>query len=378
MTPIPFNKPYITGDELKFIEKAMSGRKFSGDGPHTQLCQDFFEKNYSFTKAFLTTSCTDALELAAIAADIQPGDEVIVPSYTFVSTANAFVLRGAKIVFADSNPLNPNIDVSLIESLITSKTKALVPVHYAGVACNMDKIMELAENNNLIVIEDAAQGIHAFFKEKALGGIGHYGAVSFHETKNVMAGEGGMILVNDPKDVNRTEVIREKGTNRASFIRGEVDEYKWVDKGSSFLPSDLIAAFLYGQLIHLDTIQSRRIELWKHYYLELKLPELERYFRVPVIDDFSSNNGHIFYIVCNSRQERAGLIAHLKKMGILASFHYQALHQSPFFRKQHDGRVLPFADKYSDCLLRLPLFFELEKPQISFISQCIREYYQST
>jgi dTDP-4-amino-4,6-dideoxygalactose transaminase len=376
MYTIPFNKPYVTGDELRFIEESIKNKKFSGDGPFTKKCEELIEMKYGFRKTFLTTSCTDALELASIASEIQPGDEVIMPSYTFVSTANPFVLRGAKIIFADSLSANPNLNVDLIEALITPKTKAIVPVHYGGVACDMDGILDIANRHNLIVIEDAAQGIDAYYKGRALGSIGHFGAISFHETKNIIAGEGGLIVVNNKADILKTEVAREKGTNRSSFFRGEVDKYNWVGMGSSFLPSDLIAAFLLGQLFHIAAIQSKRIALWKQYQAELKMLEEGGQLALPVIPDFASNNGHIFYIICKDLKERDKLTLHLKLNGIQASFHYQALHDSPFYKNQHDGRRLPNADRFSDCLLRLPLFFDLEPAQVSFISEKIREFYQ--
>ena len=280
-TPIPFNKPYLTGKEAHYLYQAVLSGKISGDGIYTKKCHQFFEERFGFGKALLTTSCTDALEMAALLTNIQPGDEVIAPAYTFVSTVNAFVLRGAKIVFADSEPDNPNLDVSTLAALITPRTKAIVPVHYAGVACDMDPILELAHQHNLFVIEDAAQAIDSYYKGRPLGSLGHLAAFSFHETKNVIAGEGGMLAITDPQFKDRAEVIREKGTNRSAFFRGEIDKYGWVDVGSSFLPSDIIAAFLYAQLENLDAIQTRRRHIWDRYDAGLRPLEASGFFSCP-------------------------------------------------------------------------------------------------
>lgn len=357
---IPFNKPFLTGKETSYIEEAVKSGKISGNGIFTQKCQAYFEKEYGFQKALLTTSCTDALEMCAILADIKPGDEVIIPSYTFVSTAIAFVRQGATIVFADSSPDNPNIDVSKIESLITSKTKAIVPVHYAGVACDMDAIMYLADKYNLVVIEDAAQAIDSFYKGKALGSIGHMAAFSFHETKNIIAGEGGMLTINDPKYVHRAEIIWEKGTNRAEFFRGEVNKYGWVDIGSSFLPSEVIAAFLWAQIENLKAIQNKRLELWNYYYSQLQ--EWANNHNIQLIShpEYATNNAHMFYLVCNSLEQRTQLIDFLKAEGIQAVFHYISLHSSPFYQDKHDSRILEESDRFTNCLLRLPMYYELD------------------
>ncbi|MEW5676543.1 dTDP-4-amino-4,6-dideoxygalactose transaminase [Flavobacterium enshiense] len=361
---IPFNKPYLTGKETVYIHDAVQTGKISGNGKYTQMCQQFFEEKYHFKKCLLTTSCTDALEMAAILLDIKEGDEVIMPSYTFVSTANAFVLRGAKIVFADSRKDHPGMDEASLESLITSKTKAIVPVHYAGVACDMDKIMELAEKYNLFVVEDAAQAIESYFiskdgTRKALGSIGHMAAFSFHETKNIISGEGGMLVVNDERFIQRAEIIWEKGTNRSAFFRGEVDKYGWVDVGSSFLPSEVIAAFLWAQLENLNDIQAKRIQLWNTYCNQLKDWALINGIQMPFIPDFSTNNGHMFYLVCKDLEQRTKFINKLKEQGILSVFHYISLHESPFYNDKHDGRILRETDRFSDCLVRLPLFYEL-------------------
>ena len=377
---IPFNKPYLTGKETQYIEDAVRSGKISGNGMFTKKCQLFFEQKYSFKKCLLTTSCTDALEMAAILADIQPGDEVIVPSYTFVSTALAFVRQGAKIVFADSEKTNPNMDADKLEELITPNTRAIVPVHYAGIACDMDKIMALADKYNLLVIEDAAQAIDSFYVVEtrhatslrtALGSIGHLAAFSFHETKNIISGEGGMLVINDERFIRRAEIIWEKGTNRAEFFRGEINKYGWVDTGSSFLPSEIIAAFLYAQIEHLDEIQNRRKTLWNLYYNTLKPLSDKGLFQLPVIPDYATNNAHMFYLVCNSPEERTKLIAKLKENGILAVFHYLSLHSSNFYISKHDGRTLPNCDRFSDCLVRLPLFYELEEETIQKIVNLI-------
>ena len=372
---IPFNKPFLSGNETKYIEEAVRSMKISGDGIFTTKCHTFFEEKYGFLKCLLTTSCTDALEMAAILIDIQAGDEVIMPSYTFVSTANAFVLRGAKIVFADSLPDHPNIDVSKIEALITPKTKAIVPVHYGGVACDMDVIMELADKYNLFVIEDAAQAIDSFYKGLPLGGIGHLAAFSFHETKNIISGEGGMLVINDKKFAERAEIIREKGTNRSQFYRGEVDKYGWMDIGSSFLPSDIIAAFLFAQLENLDKIQAKRIASWNSYYELLKPLADQNLFKLLDCDKDKTNNGHLFALIMPNLEERTQLIDFMRKKGILAVFHYLSLHKSPFYQEKHDGRTLENSDNFSDTLIRLPFFYELTQEEIEFICNSIIQYF---
>ncbi|WP_291594799.1 dTDP-4-amino-4,6-dideoxygalactose transaminase [Bacteroides sp.] len=367
---IPFNKPYLTGKEAHYMYQAVYGGKLSGNGMFTKKCQEYFEKQYGFKKSLLTTSCTDALEMCAILADIQPGDEVIVPSYTFVSTALAFVRQGAKIVFADSCLDNPNIDATHIEELITPNTKAIVPVHYAGVACDMDPIMGLARKYNLLVIEDAAQAIDSYYKGKALGSIGHLAAFSFHETKNIISGEGGMLAINDERFIRRAEIIWEKGTNRAEFFRGEVNKYGWVDTGSSFLPSEVIAAFLWAQLENLENIQQRRTELWNRYndaLLAAALPNIT----LPNIPDYATNNAHMYYLVCQSLEHRTELIKKLKENGVLAVFHYLSLHSSEYYHDKHDGRVLANTDHFADCLVRLPMFYELADVEVAEIVRII-------
>ena len=374
MKKIPFNKPYLTGKEAHYIYQAVYSGKISGNGHYTQVCQNFFMEKYGFKKTLLTTSCTDALEMSAILVDIKPGDEVIVPSYTFVSTALAFYRQGAKIVFADSTRENPNIDADKLEELITPATKAIVPIHYAGIACDMDKIMELARRYNLFIVEDAAQSIESFYNGKPLGTIGHLSTFSFHETKNVNAGEGGLLGINDERFINRSEVIWEKGTNRAEFFRGEINKYGWVDIGSSFLPSDIIAAYLYAQLENLLEIQRTRVETWNHYYMGLKELEDQGKVGLPYLPPGATNNGHMFYMVCRTGKERDGLIAYLKKLGITAVFHYLSLHKSAFYSDKHDGRTLENSDRYSDCLLRLPMYYELSLEECQYIINAIRDF----
>jgi len=380
---IPFNKSYLTGKETQYIEQAVLSGKISGNGEFTKRCQTFFERRYGFKSCLLTTSCTDALEMCAILADIQPGDEVIMPSYTFVSTALAFVRQGAKIVFADSYADHPNIDADKIEALITPRTKAIVPVHYAGMACDMEKIMRIAEKHNLLVIEDAAQAIDSFYKRggesvepKALGSIGHLSAFSFHDTKNIISGEGGMLAINDERFVRRAEIIWEKGTNRAEFFRGGINKYGWVDTGSSFLPSEVTAAFLWAQIENLDDIQTKRKRIWNAYFQKLK-PLAERgFFNLPQIPKCAANNAHTFYLVCNSPQDRTNLIEHFKTNGVFAVFHYLSLHNSEFYRNKHDGRELQNCDRFTDCLVRLPLFYELTNDNIEYICNVLERYYK--
>ncbi|GAB4199143.1 MAG: dTDP-4-amino-4,6-dideoxygalactose transaminase [Bacteroidia bacterium] len=376
---IGFNIPHLTGKEVHYIYDAVFNKQLSGNGKYTKLCHQFFQNQYHFRKVLLTSSCTDALEMCALLINIQPGDEVIMPSYTFVSTANAFVLRGAKIVFADSYPHHPNMDADAVESLITEKTKAIVVMHYAGVANDMNRILSVAKKHNLFLIEDAAQAIDSYYiqgnKKIPLGSIGHLAAMSFHETKNIISGEGGMLIVNDSSFEKRSEILWEKGTNRSAFFRGEVDKYGWVDIGSSFLPSELTAAFLYAQLEHLADIQQRRIHLWNRYYEGLKPLEDKGYVRLPHIPSYATNNAHMFYLVCNNLEERTQLIQYLKERGIQAVFHYLSLHQSPFYKDKHDGRSLPNADMFSDCLVRLPLYYDLKEEDQSSIIKHITEFY---
>lgn len=370
---IPFNKPYLHGLELVYIAQAVASGKISGDGIFTKKCHEFFETKYSFKKTLMTTSCTDALEMSAILLDIKPGDEVIVPAFTFVSSANAFALRGAKIVFADSEPNNPNVSVAEIEALISPRTKAIVVVHYAGVACDMDPILALAARHEVPVVEDAAQAVDSYYKGQPLGGLGVMGAFSFHETKNVIAGEGGLLALNDSSYMHRAEIIREKGTNRSSFFRGEVDKYGWVDIGSSFLPSDIVSAYLFAQLENLKTIQDRRKQLWLQYWNALA-PVLSKFgVELPVIPEYATNNAHMFYLVCPNLAVRTRLIEGLRSHGIHAVFHYLSLHSSPYYTDRHDGRSIPNSDRFSDCLVRLPLFYELSDMQCAYICDKVIE-----
>jgi dTDP-4-amino-4,6-dideoxygalactose transaminase len=361
-TMIPFNRPYMTGKEHLYIDQAHTNRKLAGDGIFTKYCHEWLEKNTSAKKALLTHSCTAALEMAAILADILPGDEVIMPSYTFVSTANAFVLRGGIPVFVDIRSDTLNIDERLIEAAITPKTKAIVPVHYAGVGCEMDVIMDIAHRHNLLVIEDAAQGVMSTYKGKPLGSIGHLGAYSFHETKNVISGEGGAIIINDERFANRAEIIREKGTNRSQFFRGQIDKYTWVDIGSSFLPSEITAAFLWAQLQEADDITQKRLDVWDQYHAELSKYEEKGKLRRPIIPAETKHNAHMYYILLNSLEERTHAIERLKKNNINAVFHYVPLHSSPGGLKYgRKNAELPITEDLSDRLLRLPLWVGLDE-----------------
>ena len=352
--------------------------KLSGNGVFTKRCQEFFEKKYGFRKCLLTTSCTDALEMCAILSGVQPGDEVIVPSYTFVSSALAFVRQGCKIVFADSCEDNPNIDADNIESLITERTRVIVPVHYAGVACDMDKIMDIASRHGLLVVEDAAQAIDSYYKGRPLGSIGHMSAFSFHETKNVISGEGGLLAINDERFVRRAEIIWEKGTNRSEFFRGEVNKYGWVDTGSSFLPSEVVAAFLWAQLENMDEIQHRRKAIWQQYHDSLEHLAERGLFSMPMLPEYATNNAHMFYLVCRNIEERSALIAYMKERGVLTVFHYLSLHLSDYYKSHStDIPVLPQCDRYADCLVRLPMYYELKDEEVRHIVDLIEEFYEN-
>ena len=380
---IDFNRPHLTGKETTYIQMAVViNSKLSGNGEYTKKCQAFFQDRYGFKKCLLTTSGTDALEMCAMLCDLKPGDEVIIPSYTFVSTALAFLREGAKVVFADSMKRNPNLDAEVIEALITPRTKVIVPVHYAGVACDMDRIMEIANRHNLLVVEDAAQAIDSYYrsplnaKRSPLGSIGHLSAFSFHETKNITAGgEGGLLVVNDERFIRRAEILWEKGTNRAEFFRGAVNKYGWVDMGSSFLPAEMNAAFLWAQLENLDEIQSKRKALWETYYKLLKPLSEKGFFSLPDIPDYASNNAHMFYLVCRNLEERTNLIKYLKEHEIQAVFHYLSLHSSEFYKSKHDGRELPECDRYMDTLVRMPMYYDLEIADVERICQVINEFY---
>ena len=372
---IPFNRPYLTGKEAEYIRQALESRKLSGNGEFTKRCQNFLEERYGFRKCLLTTSGTDALEMAALLTGVGPGDEVIVPSYTFVSTALAFLRCGAKVVFADSRDDEPNIDAAKIESLVTPRTKVIVPVHYAGCACDMDAIMEIANRHNLLVVEDAAQAVDSFYtgkdgKRRALGSIGHIGCFSFHETKNIIAGEGGLLTINDERFIRRAEIIWEKGTNRAEFFRGEVNKYGWVDIGSSFLPAESVAAFLWAQLEHLDEIQAERKRLWGRYweFLEDLRRKTGDAFELPKVPEYATNNAHMFYLLFPDLAKRSDFIAKMKAQDVSCVFHYLPLHSSEYYKAKHDGRALPNCDRYADTLVRLPLYYGLGPDQDKVLS----------
>ncbi|HEU4845817.1 MAG TPA: dTDP-4-amino-4,6-dideoxygalactose transaminase [Burkholderiaceae bacterium] len=364
MTPIPFNKPFMTGRELWYIAQAHTNGHLSGDGSFTKRCHGWLERQTGSARALLTHSCTAALEMAALLAEVGPGDEVIMPSYTFVSTANAFVMRGAVPVFVDIRPDTLNIDESKIEAAITPRTKVILPVHYAGVACEMDTIMDIARRHGLIVIEDAAQGIMSTYKGRALGSIGHMGAYSFHETKNVIAGEGGALLVNDPVYAERAEIIREKGTNRGQFFRGQVDKYTWVDIGSSYLPGEVIAAFLWAQMEEADAITARRLALWDRYHAALAPLEAAGQLRRPTLPADCVHNAHMYYLLLDSLEQRSAVIASMKQQGVSTVFHYVPLHSAPAgLRLARTHGTLRHTDGLSERLLRLPLWVGLEDQQ---------------
>lgn len=373
--PIPFNQPHLTGKEEEYLRQCMHQHgKLSRDGEFTHRCQGFFQDRYGFRKCMLTTSCTAALEMSALLLELEPGDEVIMPAYTYVSTANAFALRGARIVFADSSRDNPNLDATRIGRLITPRTKAIVPVHYAGVACDMDPIMALARQHNLFVVEDAAQAVDAFYKGKPLGSIGHLGAFSFHDTKNLTCGEGGLLIINDDRFISRAERLCHNGTNRAAFLRGEVDKYTWCDVGSSYLPSEITAAFLLAQVEGLDEIQTRRKELWAAYYAQLRAFGDNPVFSLPCVPEFAAHNAHIFYLVCHSRELRAALGGYLKAQGISAAPHFISLHTSPYYRALHLPGEAPNSDMFTECLLRLPLYHDLSLAEVGEIAGHIKVF----
>lgn len=374
---IPFNKPYYSGKEKSYIAKAMETKILTGDMKMIRDCESFLEKKYNFKKVFLTNSCTMALEVSALVADIQLGDEIILPSYSYVSTANAFALRGAKLVFVDSKSNHPNMDEKLIERLITDKTKAIVLVHYAGVSCDFSLIQNLAKKHHLFIIEDAAQCIDGYYLDSPIGTIGDIACFSFHETKNIHCGEGGFIAINNPSLFAKTEIIRNKGTNRTAFTKGEVSKYEWIDLGFSSMPSAISAAFLFSQLEKIEKVQKKRLKLWKNYFKKLKALQKLNKIQLPVIPKYSSNNAHIFYIVCSTEKERNNLIKFLDSNGIQAVFHYQPLHASPYYKSKHGDRVLPNADKYSQCLVRLPLFYDLTSNEQDFICSKVIEFYSN-
>jgi dTDP-4-amino-4,6-dideoxygalactose transaminase len=372
---ISFNKPYFPAFSFLSLTRAARAGTISGNGTYSKKCHRFFEERFGFRKVLLTTSCTDALEMAGLLTGIKPGDEVILPSFTFVSTANAFLLRGAKLVFADTLPNIPNIDPEQVELLITSRTKAIVVVHYCGFACDMDRIMDVAKKNNLIVIEDAAHALDSYYKGKPLGSIGHFGTFSFHETKNIFCGEGGMLAINDERYVKRAEIVWEKGTNRAAFYRGEVDKYNWADLGSSFVLSDALASFLYLQLHILEKIQRKRIAHWNRYDRLLKSLEDKGQLKLPVVPSFATVNGNMYYFLMPSMEDRDKMLVYLRSQGIQAVFHYLPLHSSPYFRDKHDGRDLPNTNHFANCIVRLPFFYRLKEKQIRYITDKISDYF---
>ncbi len=372
---IPFNKPALMGKEPYYVTTAVYSGHTSGNGDFTKKCHQFFKERYGFEKSLLTSSCTDALEMASILCDIKEGDEVIIPSYTFVSTANAFALRGARILFADSEKDHPNVSVDSILSLITEKTKAIVIVHYSGMACDIEKLQKEIKDQDIMLIEDAAHSIDSQYKGKPLGSFGDLSTFSFHETKNVICGEGGLLVINNKKLQERAEIIWEKGTNRAAFFRGEVDKYTWVDLGSSYLPSDITAAFLYAQLEQIDRIQNKRIQIWNHYYNSLKNLENDKHLELPLVKDYMDVNGHLFYIKCKSLDERTALIQFLRAKGVSSVFHYLPLHLSPFYKGKHPGHKMENSINFGEELLRLPLFYDLTEDEQNHIINSLIEFY---
>lgn len=373
---IPFNKPYRSGNELQYIAAAIDNRKLSGDGDYAHKCQDYLQQRYGFQKVLLTTSCTHALEMAAILLNIQHGDEVIVPDFSFVSTANAFALRGATIRLADSSRTNPNVCPESIESLITANTKAIVLVHYAGFACDMDAILQISKLYEIPVIEDAAQAIDGYYKNKPLGSFGDFATFSFHDTKNISCGEGGMLVVNNEKYIKRAEIIREKGTNRAAFFKGEVDKYTWVDIGSSYVLSEINAAFLWAQLENIDVIQTTRKAIWQRYYDALLPLEKAGKIKVANVPEQASNNGHLFYLLCKEEHERDALIQFLRDEGIYAVFHYLSLNKSAYYIQHHGQAHCPNSVRYADTIIRLPLFVELTEEMQDVIINAIFRFYK--
>ena len=374
---IPFNKPFLSGNEIRYISETVEYGKISGDGIFTRKCQDLLQNRYAYGKTLLTTSCTDALEMIALLCNIKEGDEIIAPSFTFVSTVNPFVMRGANIIFCDVKSDYPCIDETQIESLITPRTRIIIVMHYGGVACDMDIITDIAHRHHLLVVEDAAHAIDAYYYGRPLGSIGNFSAFSFHETKNIISGEGGSIVLNDDAYFDRAEIIREKGTNRSRFFRGEIDKYSWVDVGSSFLPSELTAAFLFAQLENIDTIQAKRQLLWNTYYTELSELQHSGTIKLPVIPPFAGHNAHLFYILTASHNEMTTLIQYLHDHGIMAIFHYQPLHSSPFWIKNNPSLSLPNTDRFSNTLLRLPLYNDLSVDDVKYISGKVIDFYGS-
>jgi dTDP-4-amino-4,6-dideoxygalactose transaminase len=373
---IPFHKPFISGSELGMIEDAIHSGRLSASGKYTHLCEEFMNQRYGFSRSFLTNSCTAALEMATLLMNILPGDEVILPAYTFVSTANAFLLRGAKLVFGDSSLNSPNMEDDQIRPLITPKTRVIVLVHYAGIACDMDPIMRLTKEHKLWLVEDAAHALEGSYKGRSLGSFGHFATFSFHETKNITAGEAGLLVVNDSQAVPRAELLIEKGTNRAAFLRGETAAYQWMDVSSSYGASELNAAFLYAQMMQLSNVQQHRIKLWKKYNQRLSFL-VEKGLVLQPVPDYASLNAHLFYLLCASKIQRDKLISFLKKREIGAAFHYLPLHKSPFYQSHHALETLNHAEYYGDCLLRLPLYFDLREEEVDQVCNAVIEFYQT-
>jgi dTDP-4-amino-4,6-dideoxygalactose transaminase len=374
---IPFNKVHITGKEITYMEDALKGGKLAGDGYYTKTCETFFEQKYGFKKALLTSSCTAALEMAALLINIKPGDEVIMPSYTFVSSANAFILRGAKIVFADSSINSPNIDANIVETLITPLTKVILIVHYGGIVGEVKQLRALADKYKLYLIEDAAQALNSFYNNKPAGSFGHFATFSFHETKNITCGEGGLLVINDKKFIKRAEILREKGTNRSSFMRGEVNKYQWLDIGSSYIPSDILAAFLLAQLENTDIMQQKRLKIWQQYYDAFKELSDKKLIALPYIAPNVLHNAHIFYLICPSLKIRQGFITFMDKHQVQVQFHYIPLHESPFYKKLHGKKKLPMANRFKNCLVRLPLFYDMTNDEIKMTIKLTLQFFKS-
>ena len=373
---IPFNKPFFAGKEVQNIVNAAYYGHLSGNGPFTKMCHYFFEERWGFKKTYMTTSCTDAFEMAALLMGLKEGDEVIMPSFTFVSTTSPFILRGAKIVFADSRADHPNIDMDKVEELITDKSKVLVVMHYGGVAVNMDKAVALAKKHNLILVEDVAHAIDSYYHGKPLGTFGDFATFSFHETKNVSSGEGGLLALNNEKYINQADIAWEKGTNRTSFERGEVNQYEWVGLGASYTPSDMIAGMLYAQLENIEDIQHKRIQIWERYYDQLKVLEEKGMAAIPHIPEYATNNGHLFYLLLKDKKQRDSLIRFMDDNHIMTVFHYLALHKSPYFKNKHDGRDLPNASRFADTIIRLPFFYELPLMIVDMIADKVKEFFE--
>ena len=373
---IPFTKVFLNDSENKYIQDCLSSRKIGGSGKYTNQCLSFLQNRFGFLNTILTPSCTDALEMCSILLNFNKDDEIILPSYSFVSCALPFELRGSKLIFADSCEDNPNIDADKLEALITPKTKAILLIHYGGYACDLDKIITLCKKYNIFLIEDAAHSVNSFYKGKPLGSFGTLSVFSFHETKNISCGEGGLLIVNDASYFSRAEILRDKGTNRSAFFHGKVDKYTWVDVGSSFVLSDLLAALLLSQLENLDIIQQKRMDIWNIYSEKLNVLQKNGICSVTRIPENTTNNAHLFYLVCKNAQDRIDLAKYLKSFGIQASFHYQSLHASPYFASKHDGRTLSNSDKFSNQLLRLPLYPDLTNEDAETISNHVLKYYQ--